>query len=630
MFRVRQSFPHTGNIDFQWHSTLRRRLPSRLFTKDAQSLLGSRSDIRPQLPYLHYRRTELYKRSVFGAQIGRQISTDKRQYYTRQVKYWAWILSLGIAFYTSLQVLLLGLKLAALEQRFPAPASWSYWTQAWYRLARDSEDPLKRGYSQETVGRWYKWALDRLEDPSKDGAGVKSIIGEAEEIHFEGVGKTGQDISGQPEDWRRGYFEVLMGSARAAEQLDDWVIDKKKNAAVPKHKATAPPHPSPDPIVDEHIKSPQEEYFVERAYEPPEVFYTKILTTRGFSSRQKLDAALAYADWLHFSGASGAAGDMYAWALDIATAYIPPGSAPPINKRTTIISHKASTPITPNILLAAGAIATHYARNGDLADALPIFLSVLRAQQSLPPADPSIFSTTKHIIDISTGSGLLDALSNLLEYDPEPPTGDEPATRTPASVCAEAGVMAHIGEIVFASSPRMSLAQAQRDDATAQQAQGLSWARDAVQLAESTLESLPSVGTRKKPPFLPPELGGLARGVWERSLRQGSPAEEEAKERCTECLKESTQLWKKMLINIDKEIETLKRADQETASTEKASGWREWLWGGRQEQETAEQRVAQMLGQSEPSKWRLEELQVNKRQDEIRRLLQREGISFSF
>ncbi|KAI4145278.1 MAG: hypothetical protein LQ340_006340 [Diploschistes diacapsis] len=631
-----------------------RRPPSRLFMKDAQLLFLARPVPRPQLPYLYSRQHEVYRRHTLRAQIGGFFGAENRKKWKTNV---LWFLRLcgyaavGAACFQGIQF---GIWQAGLEQLYPSPAEWSYLTATWYRIAKEAQRPNKGEYSQAKIGRYFSWALQRLEDPSKDGHGVRSVMGEGEELYVEGVGDTATDITGKSEEWRRGYHEVLMGAAKAAEELDTWLWDSKQRVAVPKDMLIGPSNPKPKPMFDPRVKAPREEDCVERALEPAHVFYMKILTTRGFTSKQKLDAALAYADWLEFQGLRSSAEDMYAWAMDIATAAYPPDRLP-IDKKTAIIDPKA-TNVSPNVILAAQATAIHRARTSTLATALPIFLSVLRAQQSLPAADPTIFSHATAKEDTSSFTGILKTLFTQPPYGPPPPTGDEPATRTPASVCAEAGNMAHIGEILFASSPTSSPPTKSnptppdwRPDAY--QTSGLSWVRDAVDLADETLRSLPSTGTHTRPPLAGhPELSSTTAGLLERALGRGcAPAEQEAKNRCSECLLEGTRMWEEMLgILDDREMEAKDAGGGGMQEESKVSkGWTSWFWGGKDkskdgsddggkaevekhEEENAEDKSIEARGGLRPKvvgKWMVERTKVHERDKELRRLLRQEGFN---
>ena len=111
--------------------------------------------------------------------------------------------------------------------------------------------------------------------------------------------------------------------------------------------------------------------------------------------------------------------------------------------------------------------------------------------------------------------------------------------------------MAHIGEVLFASSSQASTSQK-----STPQASGLGWTRDAVELAETTLAT----------------------------IAKGSEDGEEARRKCTECLEMGTANWKVMVENMLREEKARKQAP-----SGKVEGNGSWLWGnGSSTEETAE------------------------------------------
>ena len=613
-----------SQVSARWRSPVHQKIILRSLTKDTHSLLLSHQPLRPQLPHLRGSRLQFHSHHPLRTRIGELLKSEQSKDILAQVKLLTWAAAIFVTVFALYKTAAFGVEQGGLEQQWPSPEEWSFFTRAWFRLAKNNANPksLVTEYSPDEIGKYFLWALRRLENTSKDGKSIKPVFGEGEEIYVDGIGKTGMDITKKSEEWRRGYHEVLMGAAKAAEQLDGWVWDKKQSISVPRDVVVGPSNPQPKPMPSRGKgKPPREEDCQERAYEPPEIYYMKILTTQGFMSRQKLDAALAYADWLEYSGLRSSAEDMYSWALDIATATYPQDYVP-INKKTAVINANIKE-ISNNVLLTASAIAGHRARTSDHAAALPIYLSVLRAQQSLPPADATIFSHSSAELDTSTFFGLVRAFFTPPEYGPSPPTGDEPATRTPANVCAEAGTMARIGEILFASSPLIySQSASPSPDPDASQTAGLSWTRDAVDLAESTFRSLPSVGNNTPHPLLtdPSSTGPVASGLFGRAVRNGSPAELEAKDRCSECMLETLRLWRKMLRMLD---------DQEIAAVEAkgakgSSGWVSRIWGGKSgsNAETVED-----VQQVKVTRWMGEDSNVGDREAAVRRLLRQEGIS---
>ena len=454
-----------------------------------------------------------------------------------------------------------GIQDARLERKYPAPPSWSWVSRMDYRTARGQENPDANGtglIDWARAGNEYRMLLRRLENPNLDGQGLHSPLEADGDIYVEGVGKTGFDISSKPEPWRRGYHTCLMGAARAAEHLDGWVRDTTRNIAFPSDVVVGPSNPRPKPVPLGAKSAPLEENCI-AAFETPETYYMKILTTHGFTTRQRLDTALAYADWLEFKGLPSSAEEMYDWGLDIAMGALPTGVDDVVDTKTGVINEKA-TYISTNVLLATTSLAIHHARNNNLNTALPVLLSVLRARRNLasasqglkpqssrsPPQDQTEASTFQMVIS------LLRSLIVPPPYPPPSPTGDDPATRTPAAICEEAGLMAYIGEILFASSSAPSrkssfFSSSQNTHLTQSQQTGLSWTRDAVALAEKTLRDV------------------LANSAH-------TPDGNEAKKRCSECLDVAMGNWTKM-------VDRMVREEREEQAGRSKSKGGSWFWG---------------------------------------------------
>lgn len=486
-------------------------------------------------------------------------------------------------------IMAFGLQNEILERRFPSPPEWSMISRINFHSAKNQEypDPNGSGLTDwASAGQAYGLLLGRLEDTAKDGKDLRPILQDEGDIYVAGVGKAGLDISSKSEPWRRGYYECLVGCAKAAENRDGWVRDTTRNVAFPAEVVIGPSNPRPKPVPFGAKSAPLEENCVP-AFESAETFYMRILTTHGFSTRQRLDAALAYADWLDFKGLSSTAEDMYDWGLDIAMGALPEGINNVIDINTGVIDSKA-THITSNVLLATTSLAYHHARNNSLAAALPIFLSVLRARRQLPTSAFQGDLESKPRNDSTFGAfiSMMKSLIMAPEYPPMPPTGDEIASRTPAALCEEAGAMAHIGEILFASSSASSLASSPSytsvgslipSTSTASQLKsqqsGLSWTREAVDLAESILVS-------------------------------ADGRDEEARDKCSECLAVGMDNWLTMVSKLQKDE---RRATPQSA--EKASG--HWF---RSSNTTAD-------GEG---RWDREAKVVDARLDSVRRLMSKE------
>ncbi|KAI9833292.1 MAG: hypothetical protein M1819_003687 [Sarea resinae] len=509
----------------------------RLFTHNSQLLPVSNSTPRPQLPFLSPPSSRYPLRHRGGQwQISRLITTERKQYFKQQLWLAGKYTAVGWTGVVLLLLMAFGFQNEVLERKYPSPPEWSWISRMNYRNARGQEEPDANGtglIDWASTGNMYRQLLRRLEDRNKDGAGLTDQ--EEGGILVPGVGRAGLDIESKPYAWRRGYYEAIMGAARAAEHLDGWVKDNTRNVAFPSDVVIGPSNPRPKPVPPGAKSAPREED-CSPAFEAPETYYMKILTTRGFTTKQRLEAALAYADWLDFKNLPDSAEEMYKWGLDIATSALPDPSAI-IDPQTSII-RPDSPPPSSNVLLAATSLAIHHARSLNLSNALPIFLSVLRARRALPAPPPSATATTHPATSDSTAPSVFSSVLSFLSppaYPPPPPAGDEPPFRTPASICEEAGLMAYIGEILFTSSSSNA---------------GLTWTREAVDVAESTLSDLQD------------------------QQRPANADDDEGRERCSECLEVGLQNWSKMVAKLAREE---KGAKAKSAVGGATSGWSSWV-----------------------------------------------------
>ena len=564
----------------------------RPFTQNSQLLLVSSISPRPQLPFLHpaasIRCPPSTTRNQFQIQLSRLITTERKLYIKdvlwKAAKYnlygWAGLLLLAIMAF--------GLQNEVRERRFPSPPEWTMASRILYRNANSKEYPDFNGLTDWTsAGNWYRKLLNRLEDPSIDGRDLRLILQDEGDIYVAGLGRGGLDISSKSEPWRRGYYICLIGASKASENRDGWVLDTTRNIAFPPEVVIGPSNPRPKPVPYGAPFAPLEENCVP-AFEPAETYYLKILTTQGFNARQRLDAALAYADWLDFKGLPSTAEEMYNWALDIAIGALPVGTNNVIDIKSGVIDQRA-TYISSNVLLATTSLAFHHARNNNLAAALPIFLSILRARRQLPalPLQKEAVSQSHEGFSITQVLSFFRSMISTPPYPPAPPTGDEIPLRTLAATCEEAGVMAHIGEILFASSvtsssPKLSPNAAREPlissrsvaDQLHSQQSGLSWTRDAVDLAEATLT-----------------LAGKD--------------DEESREKCSECLAVGMDNWSTMVAKLLKDERQAKARKQPSASSS-------WLWGSSASTE-------------DEGRWERESQVVDERLGNVRRLLSREA-----
>ena len=468
-----------------------------------------------------------------------------------------------------------------LERDEPTPAEWTFLTRCAVRSARGLERPMEAGRDVpwSDVGAAYKKAVRRLEDAGVDGAGLRLQGGEEgreEGLSVPGVGEAGFDVSAKSEPWRRGYWETLMGLAKTAEHLDGMLLDVTSKTVVAPEFVVGPSNPDPKPMPPWKPEAPLEGNCVP-AFEPPETFYLKILTTKGFSNRQRLEAALAYGEWLGFKDMPETAEEVYKWALDIATSSLEKPDAV-IDKKTAVIRPDAPI-VTDNVLSAATAMATHYAQTQNPVAALPIFLSVLRARRAAP-LDPAVSTAPAPKpkppppqTDIAAFAGYLKAFASLfasVPYPPPPPSGEELLVRHAVEDCEEAKLMAYIGEILFATS------KSQRD-------LGLRWTKDAVELAQ----------TRAK----------------------DDEVDKKERVKCVGCLEVGLANWH-MMVNL------LLQEEEHRASDEpRSKGWKSWIGVGHKEGEDAKNKIKEL--QQEEKEWsRCEKTFVR---DKLREKLDKSG-----
>lgn len=384
-----------------------------------------------------------------------------------------------------------------------------------YRMTMDNEEGeegLERliPVNWQNLGIGYREILNRLEDPELDGNGIE----EQEEggILASGVGKTGYDITKKSEEWRRAYYGVLMGAANTSEQLDDWINDTTRDIWFPRNQMRGPSNPKPKPIKVGSPPPPREENCV-KAYDPPETFYMRILTTKGFTEKQRVDAALAYAAWLDFKKKPEASMEMYKWAIDISTP--PDSSSPLIDPNTHTLNLSAGLP-SENLLKTSTALAIHHATHSNISKSLPIFLSILRARKSLPiPKQSMIDTLTPEDEEPPIWKTVWKFLKETLAppaYPPAPSDGTSPPIRNSKEVCEEAILMTYIGEILYTSNAGLN----SKED-------GLAWTREAVDVSEVELRKRRGLDRVSKKVCRSCLEVGL--GNWEKMVRKLAEAE---------------------------------------------------------------------------------------------------------
>lgn len=288
--------------------------------------------------------------------------------------------------------------------------------------------------------------------------------------------RIGYDITMKSEPWRRGYYEAMMGLCKAAEVRDGYLAHKQTKVSFPPELVRSPSNPYPKPPPPgSGLETPDIED-CEATFETPDFHYVRLLTTKGFSREQRMDAGLAYAMWLDRCGHTATAESLYRWCMGLAL----DGVSQPrviVNPDTGVISAKAPY-VTGNILTTSEALASFRARTGDISAALNIYLSTLRARRAAPQA-PLGRQYPPRPPDLSLKSidsvvRWLTSLFNQPAFAPPPPSGDEPYERKASEECEEAALMAYVGEILFAK--------------TARRKEGLAWTNNATEIAEKRLQ----------------------------------------------------------------------------------------------------------------------------------------------
>jgi hypothetical protein len=474
-------------------------------------LVVARPVLRPQLPFL-------YPGSTRYGYVGRYISTERKQRWREQLRSYLRAAAYIVPAAILLTILSQGMVQTKLERDYPTPPEWTFWSRWGLRQARFkelSDDAKINGVVTDwpRAGRYYLAVLERLESEKYDG---KNLIreGGAAGSTPEAIQTEGFDVSAKSEQWRRGYHETLMGVAHVAENLVGMARlkgDVRGGRVYPWESIPGPNNPRPKPLPFDkkygRVQAPSFEE-VEDAFPSPDVVYQKILNTGGFDTRQRLDAALAYADWNDFRGDKDVAENTYMLAAEIAQHGLSADLGKVINVGTGMILKGKEDSVSDNILRVSTAFGVHHARTGDAKTALPVFLSVLKARKNLP-ASPISPIRAAPVTPAESEEGIwayVSALQDLVlerPYPPPPPSGNERPFHTLKEACEEVGLMTYIGEILFATSP-------------SERAKGLSWTRDSVEAAEAIM--------------------------WVMDEQK----EQAGRERCRECLQTGLQNWKAM------------------------------------------------------------------------------------
>jgi len=393
------------------------------------------------------------------------------------------------------------------EREYPTPHEWTFQERKLYRDAHKWTNPEIR----VSWSRAFQLARNlclAFEDENRSGGSIPRLHDMSDpndEFSWEFVS---HDISGKSEEWRRGYFEIIMLAAKAAGQVDGWLRDKhdKNNMAWAPEYVIGPSNPRPTPIPPNAPPAPREEdCYV--AFPPAERYYSKILATKGFNERQRLQAILEYANFVELKRRPQDAQALYNMALSVATEGRDQTQLP-FNPKTLIIKDKAPAP-SANVLDAITAIANYKARNGEAAAALPVYVSLLKARRSLPEQNQQtrISQPVEPKVKPPMYRRILEFLGEP-SYPPPPPDGTQPPWRSPEERCQEASLTLYIGEILYASNSHED---------------GIAWTREGVDISEEQLRGMSHLTKREV---------------------------QVPKTRCRECLQTGLQNWSVMVTRL--------------------------------------------------------------------------------
>ncbi|KAG9257764.1 uncharacterized protein F5Z01DRAFT_414889 [Emericellopsis atlantica] len=422
---------------------------------------------------------------------------------------------ISLAGFACFQVVYFMYQEEKLEREYPTPHEWEWRERHMLREAKKWTKPHGNKYASpsQTLQLARNLCLAH-EDLNRNGHKIPRLHDHEDpndETPWEFIP---HDISGMSEEWRRGYFETIMLAAKAAGDCDGWLKDKGHSGKVmcwePKF-VIGPSNPRPAPVPPGSPPPPREED-CEVAFPAADRFYLKILATQGLNQRQRMQAALEYANFLELKRSGEGAGALYDLALAEATQGLDKASLP-YDPKTLVMKEKGPLP-SLNILEAVTAVANHKARGGDTASALPMYISLLKVRRALPTKAPRV--PVQKRPKPSTMQQIVDFVSEP-DYPAPPTDGTQPPWRSPEELCQEGSLDLYIGEILYASSS---------------QEDGVAWTREGVDLAEEQMREL--------------------------KLTDGRDAAM-AKDRCRECLKTGLDNWSLMVTRLMREEQQKKK-----------------------------------------------------------------------
>lgn len=510
------------------------------------------SQSRPSLPFLH---------SPSSSVNVRRFASTQKKWVMHEIKLAARYTGIiwGVVFCGL--VIFFAVSMELDERAYPTPHELGYFTRGALRMSLYERPRTEKNWVLTLSAA--ESALQRLEDPSIDGQGLVRMIERHDPQWRLPFQLSVYNITARSEEWRRIYFDLLMLVAENSQSVEGWLWDKTQRIFSPPEFVAGPSNPHPVPLPPGTTKRPREEDCV-LAFPSTEEWYIKILGTKGFTERQKIEAALAYANWLSVVGRPDGVEPLHQLAL--AEAARAEGlSKFPFDEKTFVLKRKAM-PASANFLAILTDIALHKVRDQkDAAGALPILLSVLQSRKLgsdeplTPVASPTPGSTR-------SAFGKLPSFFSPPDYPAPPPDGTQPPWRSSEARCQEACLRMYIGEILFALSSRED---------------GVAWTRDAVDTSEGELRKF-----------------------------DGDSSESTGRSVCRQCLKTSLDNWAKMVAMLAREEESKKG---EIATSRVFSFWNgpQQAYGRwRAEQEVVASRVkkteelAEVIKQPENGIWK--------------------------